>query len=77
MITLALRIYKWASLLFLIAYAVLITIDDFVFIRKISSMSDLGMFLLFEFLYLLMYFLVFTICYGIIAGLIIVALKIK
>ena len=53
----ALRLYKWLSLAFVAVYVPLIVYDDFVFIKKIASFSDLGLFLAVELVWLLVYFL--------------------
>lgn len=63
----ALRIYKWAAIIFLIAYIIYIIYDDYVLFKKISSLSELGMDLLFELLYLTVYFSGFSFYYWVIA----------
>jgi hypothetical protein len=70
-----LRLYKWLALIFLVLYIVLIIYDDFVFIKKISSFSDLVIFIGLEFLYLFVYFLSFTFLYWILSVLIMAGLK--
>ena len=68
----ALRYFKYASLVFLIGYGILIAIDDYVFIERISSISDFGLFFGFEFLYMLVYFLVFSFYFWLLAFTIII-----
>lgn len=62
----ALRIYKWTAIIFLIAYIIYITYDDYGLFKKISSLSELGMGLLLELLYLTVYFLGFSFYYWVI-----------
>lgn len=59
----ALRIYKWAAMLFLIAYIIYIIYDDYVLIQKISSLAELGTFMTVQCLYLIVYSLEFSFCY--------------
>ena len=68
---LALKIYIRLTIIFLFVYIIYIIYDDYVFIEKISSFSDLGMFLLFQSLYLIAILLGFTFYYLILTLLVI------
>jgi hypothetical protein len=68
---LALRIYIRLAIIFLSVYVIYIIYDDYMLIEKISSLSDLGMFLLFQSLYLIAIMLGFTFYYLIITVLVI------
>lgn len=63
--------YKWISVIFLVGYVIYIIYDDYIFVDKIYSLSDLGTFLLIEFMYLFVYFLGFSFYYWLISLLII------
>jgi hypothetical protein len=72
----ALRIFKGTSLLFLIGYTILILVDDYVLYKNISSLSELGTFISAQFLFFVMYFVEFAVCYWVVAALVIIALKV-
>ena len=55
-----LRIYGRLSLVFVVLYAPFIVYDDLVLIRRITSSSEFGLFLLVELMGMFVYFLVFT-----------------
>jgi hypothetical protein len=65
-----LRIYKWAGIVFLFAYTVYVTYDDYAFIERMFSqplsVSDFAMLMGFQLAYAVVYFLAFTICYWIV-----------
>ena len=68
---LALKIYIRLAIIFLFVYIIYIIYDDYVFIEKISSFSDLGLFLLLQALYLIAILLGFTFYYLILTLLVI------
>ena len=68
---LALKIYIRLTIIFLFVYIIYIIYDDYVFIEKISSFSDLGLFLLLQALYLIAILLGFTFYYLILTLLVI------
>ncbi|MBA4053680.1 MAG: hypothetical protein C0490_03115 [Marivirga sp.] len=63
----AIRFYQWIAIISLTGYIIYIIYDDYIFIEKISSLSDLGTFLLFQFLYLIAFFLGFSFYYWMIS----------
>jgi len=71
----AFRVYKRLTIIFLSVYIIYIIYDDYVLIDKISSLSDLGTFLLFQSLYLIAILLGFTFYYLMATLLIIAGLK--
>ena len=71
----ALRIYKWAAIIFLIAYIVYIIYDDYVLFTKVSSPADFGMAMGLEVMYFSMYFLAFTFYYSIATVIVIAGVK--
>lgn len=73
----ALRLYKWLSLAFVAVYVPLIVYDDFVFIEKIESIGDLGLFLGIELAWLLAYFLPCSVYYWLGAGVLIAGLSLR
>jgi hypothetical protein len=73
----ALRLYKWLSLAFVAVYVPLIVYDDFAFIEKIESFSDLGPFLAVELVWLLVYFSGSSFYYWLGAGVLIAGLSLR
>lgn len=71
----ALRLYKWLSLAVVAIYIPLVVYDDFVFIEKIASFSELGLFLAVELVWLLVYFSVSSLSYWLGAGVVIAGLS--
>jgi hypothetical protein len=59
----AVKYFKYAAVLFLISYSIYIVIDDFVFIKRISSLAEFGACLGVELMWLLSYFLAFSFYY--------------
>lgn len=72
----ALKLYKWASLLYLAVYVPYIIYDDYIFIKKISSLGEAGDFLLFQVFYLIVYFIGFSFYYWLIAMAIVLGYKV-
>jgi hypothetical protein len=67
----AVKYFKYVAVLFLISYSTYIVIDDYVFIKNISSFSDLGECLAAESMWLLAYFLGFSFYYWVAAFIIV------
>ena len=64
---LVLKYYKYVSLICVVAYCIYIVIDDYVFIERISNLSELGVFIGFQALLLLVYFVGFSFYFWLIA----------
>ena len=67
----AFKLYKWISIICLAVYIPYIIYDDFNLFKKIETIYEAGISILFHILFLLVYFLGFSIYYWIIALLII------
>ena len=67
----AFKLYKWILIICLIIYIPYIIYDDFNLFKKFETVSQVGMSILFNIFFLLVYFLGFSFYYWIIALLII------
>ena len=63
----AARIFKYASWLFVILYCGYIVYDDFIFMERISGLSDFFLFVGIQLIYLLVYFTGFSFYFWFIA----------
>ena len=63
----AAKIFKYASWLFVILYCGYIVYDDFIFIERISGVSDFFLFVGIQLVYLLVYFAGFSFYFWLIA----------
>jgi hypothetical protein len=68
----ALRIYKWVTILFLTAYLIYIVYVDFVFFKNNFSQHEFGKALMQQFYYLIVYFLILSIYYWVLSLIVIV-----
>ena len=59
----AARVFKYASLAFVVLYCGYIVLGDYVFIKQISGVSDFNLFMETQLMYLLVLYIAFILCY--------------